>query len=480
MNNYMMVRAAALTLFAVLLSGANIHAASVDEATLDKTIETIMKNRTVPGVAIAILEQGKPIFTKGYGYANLEHGVPVTPETVFQSASVGKMFTSAAILLLEQDGKLSLNDKITNYIPSAPDSWKDITIKHLLLHRSGLPQEMDFPENMDELSEEEVIAWFEASLAKDYSDADIIETLSNKPLAFAPDTAFSYSNPGYALLGIIVKQVSGQFYGDLLKERIFEPAGMKTAQVNDIRQIIPNRSQGYQLTGDTLIRDYYVSPTLSQTADGSLLFSVLDMAAWDKALYSDTILPQKLSQKAWQTHPYSDGTTQLDAYGFGWGIINVRGYTAHAHSGGWQGFSTYFVRIPEKGLSAIVLTNREGGGASNIAKKALAVVDPDLTPYWPIDDDTPAITKRHYQLIADYVAGKKLGSGFTQEAISQLNGKMQRRISTDVSLGKEDRFKLVALDTEKGRRSYRSRGIVIHVDSNTDGAIKSLTFQGAY
>lgn len=250
-------------LLACLLVGATL--ARADDA-VDRFVAQFIAKKQIPGVAVLVRSQGKVVRARGYGFANLEHRVPVKPQTVFQSGSMGKQFTAMGVLMLAEEGKLGLDDPVGKYL-QVPESWRGMTIRHLLTHTSGLG---DYPEDF--------------SLQKDYSEDDLWKMISAQPLASAPGEKWKYSNLGYVTLGILIHQVSGRFYGDLLRERIFTPLGMSRTRIISERDVIPDRAAGYVLKDGVLQNQEWVAPTLNTTADGSLYFTVEDLAKWDAAL----------------------------------------------------------------------------------------------------------------------------------------------------------------------------------------------------
>jgi CubicO group peptidase (beta-lactamase class C family) len=197
-----------------------------------------MKKGNVPGVALGIVKKGKVMAAKGYGFANVEHHVRVTPETIFQSSSVGKQFTAVAVMLQVEDGKLALDDSITKYFTDAPPSWRPITVRHLLTHTSGLPEYWDGLLNGGAEP-------FDSR--RDYSEEFLRQAFYGLPLEFEPGSRWHYSNTGYALLGFLIHRVSGRFYGDVLKERVFGPLGMRTARIISEEDIVPYRAAGYRI-----------------------------------------------------------------------------------------------------------------------------------------------------------------------------------------------------------------------------------------
>src|SRR5688572_3936352 len=217
-------------------------------------VNGFLKKRQIPGCAVMVRHEGKVVLSEGYGLANLEHGVRVTPQTVFQSGSMGKQFTAMAVMMLVEEGKLSLDDRVSKHI-SVPSKWSHITVRHLLTHTSGLG---DYPENF--------------SLQQNYSEEELLKMIAAQPLSFAPGEKWNYSNLGYVTLGILIHKVSNAFYGELLQKRIFGPLGMKNTRVINEADIIPNRAAGYVLKDGVLKNQEWIAPALNTTADGSLYF----------------------------------------------------------------------------------------------------------------------------------------------------------------------------------------------------------------
>ena len=220
----------------MLLALVTVLAVSADLGPVDAFVRAEMERQKVPGVAVAIVRGGDVVEARGYGLANVEHQVAVKPETIFQSGSVGKQFTSTVVMLLVEEGKLALSDPLTKFFPKAPAPWSGITVRHLLTHTSGIPDYTE--ETLD--------------YRKDYTEEELASLAFGLKLEFPPGSRWSYSNTGYVLLGIIVGKVSGRFYGDLLAERVFAPLGMKTARVISEEDIVPNRAAGYRLVGGQL------------------------------------------------------------------------------------------------------------------------------------------------------------------------------------------------------------------------------------
>jgi CubicO group peptidase (beta-lactamase class C family) len=307
---------------------------------VDQYVHAEMQRQHIPGLALLVARDGKIVKAQGYGWANVELQVPVKPETVFQSGSVGKQFTATAIMMLVEEGKVKVGDPITKYFKDAPATWQQVTIRELLSHTAGFT---DYPDNFD--------------FRKDYTEDQLFKVIAGIPLAFPPGTKWSYSNLGYATLGILIHRVTGEFYGDFLRERIFQPLGMTTTRVMSEADIIPNRAAGYRLVKGELKNQEWVAPTVNTTADGSLYFSILDLAKWDAALYTEKLLKRSSLDEMWTPAKLSSGQPNSGDYGFGWSIKSVRGHRLLDHGGSWQGFKTHISRYVDDKLTVVVLTN---------------------------------------------------------------------------------------------------------------------------
>ncbi|RKH58449.1 serine hydrolase domain-containing protein [Corallococcus llansteffanensis] len=385
---------------------------------LDAFVRAELARQKVPGVAVGVVSHGKVVLAKGYGFANLEHQVPVTPDTLFQSGSVGKQFTTMAVMLQVEAGKLSLADKVTKFFPDAPAAWSDITVRHLLTHTSGIA-------DLEGLFD----------YRKDYTDAELARFAYTFPLDFPVGTRWSYSNTGYVLLGIIVNRVTGTFYGDVLAERVFKPAGMKTARGISEADVIPHRAAGYRQVDGVVKNQEWVSPSLNTTADGSLYFSLKDLLAWDAAVQRRALL----TPESWQ-EILTPGKLQSGAsvpYGFGWQIDERGGKPLHHHGGQWQGFTTNFSRYVGDSLSIIVLANADFAQPGRFADGLAALVNPALAepPLAPIEDREPQVTARLKALLEQARSGTLSPADFAYFKPSSFPERAKRYQQTLASLG---------------------------------------------
>ncbi|MGA3104001.1 MAG: serine hydrolase domain-containing protein [Terriglobales bacterium] len=317
---------------------------------VDSYIRAEMTKQKVPGVALLVSRGGRVVLAQGYGMANVELQVAVKPETIFQSGSVGKQFTATAVMMLVEEGKIGLDDPLTKYFPDAPAAWKQVTIRELLSHTAGFT---DYPKSFE--------------MRKDYTEAEQLKMVEGVPLAFSPGTSWSYSNLGYLTLGLVIHKVTAEFYGDFLQERIFRPLGMNTTRIISEADIVPNRSAGYRLVKGELKNQEWVSPTVNTTADGSLYFSILDLAKWDAALYTEKLLKRSSLEQMWTVAKLKNGKPNAGEYGFGWFIESKKGHRVVEHEGAWQGFETEISRYVDDQLTVVVLTNLDAAKPETIA-----------------------------------------------------------------------------------------------------------------
>jgi CubicO group peptidase (beta-lactamase class C family) len=350
---------------------------------IDTFVRAEMARQKVPGVAIAIVKKGRVFAARGYGFANVEHHVPVGPDTIFQSGSLGKQFTATAVMLLVEQGKIGLEDPITKFFAGAPASWRAITVRHLLTHTSGIPDYEEVKEGPASVD-----------LRRDYTEDELTRFAFNLTLEFPPGSRWNYSNTGYVLLGVIIHKTSGQFYGDLLRERVFAPLGMKTTRVISEEDIVPHRAAGYRLEKGALKNQEWVSPTLNTTADGALYFSVRDLIAWDKGLRAGAIL----SPRSWAQvyDPVTLNSGHRYPYGFGWFVDPLDGNVRLHHSGSWQGFKSYISRYLGEDLTIIVLANLADADPARFVDGIAGILAPALAPpaLTPIPDPEPEVRAR--------------------------------------------------------------------------------------
>ena len=308
------------------------------EMKIDRFVSAEMSRQKIPGMAVAVVKNGEVALARGYGFANLEHQVPVTTSSIFNSGSVGKQFTAAAIVHIEEHGKLRLDDHIARYLPHTKARWGSITVRHLLTHTSGIPEYED-----------------EIDMRRDYSERQLTELVGLLPRRSVPGQKFEYSNSGYLLLGVIIRTITGQFHADYIRENIFKPLGMKTARIARDADIVPNRVDGYRMSKGRILKQEWVSSTFKQTADGCFHLSLDDLLAWERGVRTRALLkPESWSQIF---TPVVLNSGKVHPYGFAWEIRRKSGRTVHGHDGSFQGFEAILTRYIEEELTTIALAN---------------------------------------------------------------------------------------------------------------------------
>ena len=298
-----------------------------------------------------MVKDGKIIRSEGFGLANVELQVPVKPETIFQSGSVGKQFTATAVMMLVEEGKIGLDDPLTKYFTDAPPAWKEVTVRELLSHTGGFG---DYPKDFD--------------FRKDWTEEELLKLVEGIPLAYSPGTKWEYSNLGFLTLGILIHRVSGEFYGDFLQQRVFHPLEMSSTRIISEADIIPNRAAGYRLVKEELKNQEWVSPVMNTTADGSLYFNIVDLAKWDAGLYTDRLLKRSSLDLMWTPVKLKSGESNKAGYGFGWFINDRQGHRCIHHDGSWQGFETAIDRYVDDHLTVVALTNLAGAEPGKITQ----------------------------------------------------------------------------------------------------------------
>lgn len=339
----------------VLLSTINTNAQSVEKK-IDLLFEEAYPAGN-PGATVLIAKDDKVIYRKAFGMANLELNIPMKPEHVLELASITKQFTGVAILMLMEQGKLSLDDPLSKYIEDYPKGHQ-ITTHHLLNHTSGIKSYTD-------------VASFMALARTDMTPMEIINSFKDLPVEFEPGEKYAYNNSAYILLGYIIEEVSGLSYEAFIQENIFGKLGMKNSYYGSKSRIIPNRASGYQPFGESFQNADYLSMTIPYAA-GSLMSTVDDMFLWHKAIHHNTLISEKSKQLAFKNNTLNDG--KHINYGYGWGINELAGVTTIEHTGGIFGFTTSGIYVPEDNIYAIVLTNDNSKGPEPFNLKATAIV----------------------------------------------------------------------------------------------------------
>jgi CubicO group peptidase (beta-lactamase class C family) len=307
-------------------------------AAIDALIEADLHGA---GAALAILRDGQPVHVKGYGRANAEWDIPVGPDTVFKLASVSKQFTAIAIMMLVEQGKLSVDDELTRFLPQYPTSGHRVTIYHLLTHSSGIFSYTNAPD-------------FGTAMRREIAPDALVAEFAQRPFDFRPGSQFRYNNSGYFLLGRILEKISGLSYSACMKQMIFDPLGMtQTRNMNDY-DLVPKMAHGYDLTPDGLRHTVFISMTQPDAA-GGLISSVNDLMRWEQALRENKLVSAATLKQVYTPLRLDDGTPH--SYAYGWAVHDYHGHEVTHHGGNIPGFSTFTARLLQDGYSAYLLSN---------------------------------------------------------------------------------------------------------------------------
>lgn len=318
----------------------------------------------IPGLSVAVASRGRILFQMHIGHANLELDVPITAASVFEIGSISKQFVATVTLQLRDEGLLTLDDSIHEHLPELPSEWRGVTVRHLLTHTSGIP---DY---------EAIMGYY--AYRERMTPERVIALAHTQPVTSKPGHGYAYSNTGYFLLGLMVERLDGRSLGDILASRIFEPAGMRHSRVVSADVIVPGRVSGYgrNIVGTLYNRDAsQVSATLGA---GAILSTVEDLVRWDAVLYEDAILPEHARAEAWRPYRLADGTETN--YGFGWRVEPYEGHAQQYHYGMTSGFVANMTRLPEDGVTVIVLGNRYQARINRIVVALLHAFVPSLGP----------------------------------------------------------------------------------------------------
>ena len=314
--------------------------------TVDRYIEAEMARTHIPGVSLAVVRGAKVIKARGYGMADLEHEIPVTPETAFKIGSVSKQFLATGIMLLVQDGRLALDDPVSKFYPNAPESWRGITLRHFLTHTSGVLREGPA---------------FDA--LKIQPDSVVIRSAFERPLEFPIGSKYQYCNVCYFTLADIIARVSGKPWDAFLLERVFRPTGMAATRTTTASQLVRHRARGYVWRDTGYVN---AQELLALRPSGAFLSTVLDLAKWDAVLSENRVLTKASREVMWTPMRLTSGG--VSGYGFGWQLDSLDGHWQVHHGGSLPGFRAEMSRFPNDSLTVIVLTNADGANPGQLAR----------------------------------------------------------------------------------------------------------------
>ena len=428
-----------------------------------------------PGCALGVYRDGRIVYERGYGMANLELGVANSPQSVFDIGSTSKQFTAFAIHLLARDGKLSLDDDIRKWLPEVPDYGKKVTIRNLLHHTSGLRDYIEVM-SLQGLQPEDLT-----------TDADSLEAIARqKAPNFAPGEEHLYSNTGYFLLSVVVARASGQSLRDFAAARIFAPLGMRHTQFNDLHtRIIPNRATGYsKAKGGGFGIDM---GDWEQTGDGAVQTTVEDLQLWDQNFYEPKVGDRQLLD-AMQTVGILNSGKKLD-YASALFLANYKGLPTVSHGGAWVGYRAQLLRFPQQKVSVACLCNLSSANPSRLAQQVAEVylgglMTPDAPKLSPKKGQEVKITVSAAELRRLAGSYWSLASGQIVEVSvreNRLIGQKAGQSCTFVPI-KAGRFRLDGIsggrsEVEVGPRAIGGRSTLFITTTDEDGDVEKETFQ---
>lgn len=341
MMNQHVLKFALAIFFVSILPG--LYAQTDLTAQIDSIVQAAYVD-DMPGAAFIVVRNGETLYRGAKGLANVELNIPLRPDMVFRLGSITKQFTSTSILLLQEQGKLKLEDTIDNYLPDYPsDPASAITIEHLLTHTSGIVSYTGIPGYM-----------MSDKIRRDLTTGELVAVFKDLEPVSAPGEEWSYNNSGYVLLGAIIEQVSGQSYEDFVQEHIFDKLGMKNSYYGSYTKIIPNRVDGYQVVNNSVSNARFLSMTQPHAA-GSLLSTVDDLAIWDRALFAGEVLSAESFQRMTTSGLLNNGNEH--GYGYGLMLGESAGRKVVSHGGGIFGFATSEIHIVDENLFVAVFSN---------------------------------------------------------------------------------------------------------------------------
>lgn len=426
-----------MTFLAILLSAGLPQGLLADP--IDDYVNAEIARQSVPGLSLAVVRNGKLVRANGYGLANIEHHVPVRPDTLFKTGAVGMQFTAVAVMQLVDDGRFRLDDPIRKYLPDAPLSWAPITIRNLLNHTSGLP------------------ATPNGNFRTEYTDDELLGIIYKLDLNYSAGSRWRFSYCNYIVLGFLIKKVTGEYYADFLTKRLFRPLNMHTAQPIDDQAIILNRAAGYEVREGKPRNAPWISATANSTADGSLYLSALDYAAWGAAsLGRNAVKPESWAEI---TRPARLMSGRTYPHGFGWFQGQSAGQEIWYHSGSWQGFQAYIIHYLGDDLTLVAVANGENGDPAKIVGHVATMLDPKYTqlPGSPIGDHESKVTEGVKSLLQQIADDKVASDNFAYFAKRDFNSMMARYRRQLISLGPLREFALFARQDRGDDRVYHYR-----------------------
>ena len=350
------------TLFAAHAPAQAPKLAAEKQAQIEATVSKFMATTHVPGLSVAVVENGELEWASGFGFADLENNVPASEHTLFRLASISKSLTAVAAMQLYERGKLDLDLPVQKYCPAFPQKSGPITTRLVMGHLAGIRHYKTGPDDLEVGNTKHFDSPIQAGL----------DFFKNDPLVEAPGKHFHYSTQGYTLVGCVIEGASGEKYTDFMGQNVFGPAGMTETRVDNRFEIIPYRTRFYQKTSSGAVENADFLDSSYKIPGGGWLSSADDMARFESAILNDKLIKPATRDLMWTPLKPSDGSE--DRYGLGWGSDTENGVAAVGHTGGQQGTSTAFIIAPARRAGVVVLTNMEGIPARELAVEVLKVL----------------------------------------------------------------------------------------------------------
>jgi CubicO group peptidase (beta-lactamase class C family) len=438
------ISCSAFILFYLLISLSFNSFSQFSEKKIDQLLSERYKTDG-PGAVALVAKNGEILFKKAYGMANLELGVPMQTNMVFEIGSITKQFTAIAILLLVEEGKITLEDDLTKYIPDYPTHEHPITVHHLLTHTSGIRSYTDMPT-------------FGEFWRNDYEPAKFIDMFKNEPMDFAPGKEWKYNNSAYFLLGMIIEKASGMSYPDFIEKNIFKALGMNNSFYGSHKKLIKNRAYGYQKEGEGFINAEYLSMTLPYSA-GSIMSTVDDLFTWNTAVHSYKLVSEEMLQKAFTNYTLNNG--KETNYGYGWALNSLGENKTFEHSGGIFGFLTNAIYIPDLEIFVTVLSNNESESLIDVSTRIAGLIAGVEFP------DMESVIKVKPEKLQEYVGVYQF-----EEGVSRTTSWEKGQLYSMRSGG--SRFEIYPYDKDKF--FFRNSLSTLAFNRDEKGKIVSMTF----
>jgi CubicO group peptidase (beta-lactamase class C family) len=416
---------------------------------MDEVVQYNVSNKKFMG-SVLVARSEEILLNKGYGSANLEWNIPNSPATKFRLGSVTKQFTAAAILLLEERGKLKTDDPVKKFMSDAPTAWEKITIYHLLTHTSGIPNFTSFPDYPSQKP-------FAATPEK------LVARFRDKPLDFQPGEKWSYSNSGYILLGYVLEKASGESYEKFLQENIFGPLDMKDSGYDSNSAIILRRASGYGPGKDGPMNAEFIHMSIPFSA-GALYSTTEDLLRWQRGLFGGKLL--SAASLAKMTTPFKDD------YACGVSVRTVNGRRVIDHGGGIEGFNTFLAYYPDDKLTVVALSNLNGGAPQQIVSQLAAIARGEKVELPSERKEISVAPKILQQFVGTYQLAPKVNMMITIESgqlISQVSGQgkvplfatsetkfFPKVVDAEIEFGKDDKGVVTHLVLRQGGRDMKA------------------------